>query len=383
VFPEDAPISGAPYRHQVFEIPPITPTITEYQLHHRACPACGATVRAPRPAGVPARTLGPHAQALITLLTGQYSLAKRSVATLLREVFGLPVSAAAICAAEATMSAALAAPVAVVRTAVVQAPVKNVDESGWRQRRDLDPDAPATTPLKRPWLWSATTPAATVYLIRRGRNQTVARELLGLADDALAAVDAATVTSDRAGAYNFLPLTARQLCWAHLDRDFLAISERTDSTARRIGTALLAQVDALFQAWHQYRDGTLSFPALGETLAPVRVIVAGLLREGHHADPKTKTVCHNLLQLEPALWTFLRVEGVDPTNNVAERSQRRGVMKRDRTFGTQNSAGSRYVERILTTVATCQQQGRNTLTYLTEALLAYGNGTPIPSLIPP
>ena len=380
LFPDDAPTTGNPYRHQVFELPPILPTVTEYQLAHCACPDCGRTVRAQRPAGVPALTLGPRAQALVTLLTGQYHLAKRQVATCLRDVCGLPLSAASVCAVEADVSAALAAPVAAVRTVVAQAPTKNVDESGWAQRREPDPGQPEDTPLKRGWLWSATTPDATVYLIRRRRNQTVARELLGLTTDTTD-YDA-IVTSDRHGAYNFLPLTARQICWAHLDRDFLAISERADPTAQRIGTALLAQTDALFHAWHQYRHGTISFAALGATLTPVRETVAGLLRDGHHADAKTQTVCHNLRQLEPALWTFLRVEGVEPTNNAAERSQRRGVMKRDRSFGTQTSAGSRYVERILTTVATCQQHGVNTLTYLIEALLAYGHGTPIPSLIP-
>lgn len=333
------------------------------------------------PPGLPALTLGVHAQALVTLLTGQYHLAKRQVATVLRDVFGLPLSAASVCAVEAAMSAALAAPVADVRTAVEQAISKHVDESGWRQRHDLDPGQPEDTRLKRPWLWSATTPEATVYLIRRGRNQAVARELLGIAPDATD-YDA-IVTSDRFGAYNFLPLSARQLCWAHLDRDFLAISERANPTAQQLGTALLAQVDALFHVWHQYRDGVLTFPALGEALAPVRETVADLLCDGQHADVKTQTVCRNLLQLEPALWTFLRVEGVEPTNNAAERSQRRGVMKRDHTFGTQTSAGSRYVERILTTVATCHQQGINTLTYLTAALGAYWHGTPIPSLLTP
>lgn len=379
-FDGDAPLTGHPYRHQVFEIPPITPTLTEYQLHHRTCPDCGATVRAAYPAGVPTLTLGPHVQAVVTVLTGQYHLAKQAVSRVLRDLFGIPASPATVCAVEAAMSRVLAAPVDAVRIAVEQAPIKCIDESGWRQRRDPDPDQPEAPTLKRAWLWSVTTADATVYLIRRGRNQTVAREMLGI--DADATAYDAIVTSDRAGAYTFLPLEARQICWAHLDRDFQALRERKDPTATRLGAALLTQTDLLFAAWHRYRAGTLSFAALGETLAPVRAAVLGLLREGHHADEKTKTFCHNLRELEPALWTFLRVEGVEPTNNAAERSQRRGVMKRDRTFGTQSSAGSRYVERILTTVATCQQQGGNALTYLKDALLAHLTGTAVPPLIP-
>lgn len=379
VFPDDAPTTGSPWRHQVFELPPITPIITEWQLAHRACPDCGATSRANRPAGMPALTLGPNAQALIALLTGQYHLAKRAVATLLRDVYGLPVSASSVCTVEQAMSAALDAPVAAVLAAVQQAPVKHLDESGWPQRHDPDPGQPEMTPLQRGWLWSATTPDATVYLIRRSRAQKIAKELLGVDADATA-YDAIVVT-DRHGAYNWLPLENRQLCWAHLDRDFLAISERTDPVAQRIGQALLAQADALFAGWRHYQDGTLTFADLGTTLQPVREQVAALLREGHQADAKTKTVCANLRKLEPALWTFLRVAGVDPTNNVAERSQRRGVMKRDHTFGTQTSAGSRYVERILTTVATCRQQGHNALTYLTDALVAALNNGPYPALI--
>lgn len=379
VFPDDTPTTGAPWCHQVFDLPPITPLITEYQLAHCTCPECGTTVRASRPTGVPALTLGPNAQALITLLTGQYHLAKRAVATLLRDLCGLPLSAASVCAVEQAMSAALAAPVATVQTAVQQAPVKHLDESGWPQRRETDPGQAATKPLKHAWLWSATTADATVYLIRRSRAQAVAKELLGVPPTATDYH--AVVVTDRHGAYNWLPLENRQLCWAHLDRDFLAISERSDPVAQRIGKALLLQTDHLFAAWRQYQAGNLAFSELVLQLQPVREQIATLLHVGHTADAKTKTVCANLLKLEPALWTFLRVEGVEPTNNIAERSQRRGVMKRDRTLGTQTSAGSRYVERILTTVATCRQQGKNALTYLTEALIAAWEGAPCPALL--
>ncbi len=379
VFDADAPLTGDPYRQQFFELPPIVPSITELQQEHRTCPDCGRVVRAPRPVGTPTLSLGPNAQALITLLTGQFHLSKVSVATLLSTVFGIPLSAASVIAVEQAASAALAAPVAQAMVTVQQAPIKHLDESGWPQHRELDPGAPDGMPLKHGWLWSMTTPDATIYLIRRSRAQAVARELLGVEIDDL--IYDMVVVSDRYGAYNWLPLWARQICWAHLDRDFLALSQSTNVIAQRLGAALLKQADVLWSTWQAYRTGTLSFAQLGETLAPVRATVEALLREGHHADDKTKTLCHNLRQLEPALWTFLRVEGVEPTNNAAERSQRRGVCKRDRTFGTQTSAGSRYVERILTTTATCRQQGKSALTYLTQALVAYFHKTQAPPLI--
>lgn len=381
VFPADTPVTGAPYRQQHYELPPIAPSITEVRLHHRTCADCGAVVRAPLPAGMPALTLGPQAQACITLLTGQCHLSKVTVATLMRQLFGIPLAASSVIAVEQATSAALATPVAQALATAQQAPVKYLDESGWPQRRDGDPGAPADLPLHKGWIWSMTTADATIYLIRRSRAQAVARELLGLkvGDDIFDAV----VVTDRHGAYNWLPLGARQLCWAHLDRDFKAISERAHPVAQRIGLELLQQTDLLWTAWHAYQAGTLPFADLGATLAPVRARVEQLLRDGHAADPPTKTTCHNLRQCEPALWTFLRVEGVEPTNNTAEGAQRRGVCKRDRTLGTHTSAGSRYVERILTTTATCRQQGKNPLTYLTEILVAHLSGTPAPVLIGP
>lgn len=381
VFPDDTPTTGDPYRQQHFELPPIAPIITELQLHHRTCPDCGNVVRANRPAGMPALTLGPKAQAMVTLLTGQYHLSKTAVATMMRDAFGIPLSAASVIAIEQAASAALAAPVTQAMTTAQQALIKYVDESGWRQQRGLDPGVPEGSPLKKGWLWSMTTADATIYLIRRSRAQAIARELLGveIGDDLFDTI----VGCDRYGAYNFLPVWNRQLCWSHLDRDFLALSECSNLIAQAVGKLLLKQADLLWEAWHEYKTGELTFAQLGEKLAPVRKQVDALLREGHNADKKTKTFCHNLRQLEPALWTFLRVEGVEPTNNIAERSQRRGVCKRDRTFGTQTSAGSRYVERILTTVATCRQQGKNTLTYLTEALIAYIDDASPPALISP
>ena len=380
--PPDAELTGAPYRLQHWELPLIAPQVTETRLDHCTCEHCGRVVRAALPVGMPALTLGPHVQALVTLLTGQYHLSKQSVSTLMRSVFGMPISVASVIAVEQAASAALEAPVAAVIVQAQAAPIKHLDESGWRQQRELDPGTPDGTPLKKSWIWSMTTADATIYLIRRSRAASVAHELLGF-DYTVPLTLQMVVITDRHGAYNWLPLWARQICWALLDRDFVAISERSNPVARRIGLALLAQADLLWAAWHAHRQGHMTFAELGTALTPVRAQVAQLLREGHDADKRTQTTCHNLRTLEPALWTFLRVEGVEPTNNIGERSQRRGVVKRERTGGTQTSAGSRFVERILSTAATCRQQGKNPLTYLTEAIIAYQYGRDAPALIGP
>jgi len=108
-----------------------------------------------------------------------------------------------------------------------------------------------------------------------------------------------------------------------------------------------------------------------------------LLRQGTACDhSKTAGTCRDILKREDALWTFVHVEGVEPTNNLAERQIRPNVLWRNSCFGTQSEAGSRFAERIMTVVATLKQQDRNVLAYLIEACDAANWGRPAPSLLP-
>ena len=198
----------------------------------------------------------------------------------------------------------------------------------------------------------------------------------------LGAVVRGIVGSDRWTGYNWLDPQQRQLCWAHLKRDFQAFVDRTGAPAR-IGRALLEQVEQMFSLWNRVRDSTLSWADFQTLMQPIQTRVGELLREGAAlACAKTRHTCENVLKLEVALWTFVRVEGVEPTNNSAERRLRRAVLWRRRSFGTQSEAGSRFVERVLTAVTTLRQQNRDVLDYLTEACAAAIRGDPPPSLLP-
>lgn len=396
-----------PRRHQVHELPTVQARVTEYQLHTLTCPECGAHTPAALPRGVPPGLLGPRALAFIATLTGRYHLSKRLAAALLEDAYSLPVCEATVSAAEQTVSAALAAPVAEALEAVQQASDKGIDETGWRQQRDPDPllcaweqaegrsaplppPAPAPGRLPKAWLWVAVSAVATVFLIRRSRGAKVAEELLGKKPFG-------SVHTDRWSSYNWLRAGIRQLCWAHLRRDFEQIRERGGDSAR-VGSALLAQTQYLFSLWHRYRDGPLSWRQFRKQMAPLQEAVGTLLREGAaladlSAGPqaeacgegparKTTRTCQNLLAWEASLWTFVRVRGTEPTNNRAEQAVRAAVLYRKISFGTQCSAGSRYVERVLTAVATCQQHHRTVLDYLTEAVTAHHRGERIPSLLP-
>lgn len=98
--------------------------------------------------------------------------------------------------------------------------------------------------------------------------------------------------------------------------------------------------------------------------------------------PKTAATCLELLARERARWTFVRGEGIEPTNNEAERRLRHAVLWRKSSYGTQSHRGSRFVEAILTVVSSCQQPGRNVLAYLTACCRAFYLGRVGPSLLP-
>jgi transposase len=360
------PLSGddaSPFRHQVIEIPPLKPVITEYQWHQLVCPACGATTRASWPDGVPSRTYGPRVQATGALCTGAYRLSKRTTRQMMEEVFGVPMSVGTVSQLEQATTVALAAPVEEAQTYVHEQAVAHLDETSWRQAG------------KRAWLWVAVTSWVTVFVVRMSRGGLVARELLG-------ATFAGILVTDRYSAYNWYPVRWRQLCWAHLLRDFEAMRAR-GSRSEEIGEALLAQAHQMFTWWHRVREGTLRRSTFRTYMTPLRREVERLLEAGSRCGvPKTAGACRDILKRREALWTFVQVAGVEPTNNAAERSIRPGVLWRKGSAGTQSAAGSRFVESMLTVVSTLKQQQRNVFAYLTAACEAALRREAAPSLLP-
>ena len=349
-----------PLCHQVIELPPITPEVTEYRLHRLCCPRCGTWTRATLPPGVPTGRYGPRLQAALALLTGAYRLSKRHTEELCADLLGVPISVGQVCALEQQTAVALGPVVAELRVHVRGRPA-NVDETGWRQGG------------RRCWLWVVATAAATVYHIAGSRAGKVVRDLLG-------PLHRQVVTSDRYSAYSWLPLVRRQICWAHLLRDFQAMVDRGNSGAS-VGRILLSWAECVFGWWPRVRDGTLSRATFRRYLGPVRARFREELEAGAAcACARTAAVCRELLAVEPALWTFARVEGVEPTNNTAERALRHAVCWRKTSYGTDSPTGSRFVERVLTAVATCRQQGRGVLDFLTDCCRAGGTGPP--SLLP-
>lgn len=236
---------------------------------------------------------------------------------------------------------------------------------------------------RQAWLWVAVTPLVTFFEIALTRCTQAAQNLLGENFGGI-------LTSDRHGAYNWVDLSRRQLCWAHLKREFIKISERP-GVSKELGTALVKQLELLFELWHRVRDGTLTRCEFGELVKDIRSSIKATLieAEGYQISqqektPRAKTVrtCRQLLKVEPAVWLFVTTLGVEPTNNAAERAIRPAVIWRRTSFGSQTQAGSVFVQRMLTVVTTLKSQQRNVLEFLTQALAAARENKSVPSLLP-
>src|SRR3954447_5626102 len=350
-----------PIRHQVAEVPPVRPVVDEYRLHRLTCPRCRTSTCAALPPGVPTGAFGPRLRAILSALAGGYRLGKRPIRRLAFELLGLSISVGMICRLERQSADELEAPVKELREYVREAAVAHIDETSWWQGRD------------RMWLWAAVTRWVTVFTIAPSRGADVAKDILGTEAGKV-------VISDRLKSYAWIK--RRQFCWAHLDRDFQAMVDRGGESAE-VGRLLLGHSVRLFDWWHRVRDGTMARATLRSKVAMIRFSFREDLRRGVRCGyAGTAGTCRELLAGESHLWTFVRVEGVEPTNNDAERALRHGVIYRKLSGGTDSEAGSRFVERMLSVVATCRQQDINVLDYLTRCYQASLDGKPAPSLLP-
>ena len=357
----DLPDAAPVQRHQVWDIPPIEPSITEHQMHAVCCPSCQKQVRAALPDEFRAG-YGSHATAITSLLHGRYRLSVDETSEVLEDLFELPMSTGSVVTSCERTSEALNPAYEEVSAVLPQQAIANVDETGWKQNAISH------------WLWTVVTPVATLFHINRSRGGAVWQGLLGT-------TFAGILGSDRLSAYNRHPTERRQLCWAHLKRNIRGIADRGDA-AGEWGSEMLAWVQKLFALWHAYQEGAISQATWEVALDYVKDGVWEQLEAGRQvALPKAQSLSRELMRLWDGLWVFASVEGVEPTNNAAEQALRPAVLWRKGSFGTRSEAGSRFVERILTVRETCRRQGKPLRQFVTEAVEACRRGEPAPRLL--
>ena len=351
-----------PLRHQVWELPEIKPIVTEYQLHRLPCACCGETTCAQLPEGVPCGQSGPRLIAFSGLLMAYFRQSKRRTAMFLQDLLGQPCCPSLAVKMENQVAAALESPYEELREALADQPQVHMDES------------PTKEADQKAWLWTAVAPLFAVFGIFPSRKATAIGHLLG-------ETYAGIVNCDRAKMY--WRIKHLQWCWAHLKRDFQALIDHPDRQVKRLGHDLMRQVKLVFQHWWDHRSGKISRKTFQERMVPVRAEVDGLLLRGiFSGNDRLMGMCNELYDHREWLWTFVDQEDVEPTNNTAERVLRHAVIWRKLSFGTQSARGSRFVERMLTTIETCRLQKRSVFEYLTAAVKAHLSKQPAPSLLP-
>jgi hypothetical protein len=367
-----------PLRHQVVELPEVKPLVDEHRLHQLRCPHCGEVTRASLPAEVSESGYGPRLVATVGMLSGPYRQSERQTQQAMEDFYQVEMALGTINKMRQEVSAALAGPVQDASEFAQAQPVANADETGWVQGNG-DGANPAR---RKAWLWVMVTSWVTVFQVHLNRGQAAAKQLLG--------EFVGYLITDRWTGYGWWPIDRRQLCWAHLIREFQKMVERGESS-QRIGEALLEQARHLFELWHRVRDGTLTGEGLAAAVVEIRAQVRQWLAVGaayettrgeKSARARTARTCRQLLKVEQAFWLFVRVAGVEPTNNAAERALRPAVIWRRTSLGTQSAEGSQFVARMLTVVLTLRSQHRNVLAYLTTACEAARQQLPAPSLLP-
>lgn len=351
-----------PQRHQVWDLPEIKPLVAEYQLYRGHCACCGITTQAELPAGVPKGQYGPRLAAFTGLLMGHFRQSKRRAAMFLSDLLNIPCCPAWMVKIQNSVSQSLADSYEGLRRQLCKQRQLFVDESPTKQKRE------------RAWTWVATTGKLAVFKIITSRSRQAFASFVG---------DYANIILNCDRAKMYLDANRLQWCWSHLTRDIQRLIDSSNSQIKRLGYDLMRQQRLLFEQWHRYKRREISWPQLKRVTRPIRDEFNGLLLRGKYSgNAKLKGICKGLLHYRKHLWTFLETEGLEPTNNTAERALRPSVIHRKLSFGTQSCAGSRFLERILTVSETCRLQARSAYDYLIAAVKAKFTGQSAPSLLP-
>lgn len=358
---EKVPRHG-PGRHQVAELPPTAVFYIEHRTHRLRCPGCRKRTRAIL-GTVGESAFGPGLQAAVVALTARNRISRRDMSELLGELFGVAISVGAIDQICQRSSVLLAGPHQRLTSQVLGSGAVNVDETGWFLAGE------------NRCMWTAATANAAIFRIVEDRHRDRLSELLG-------SDFAGIVTSDRWWAYDLLDPEQRQACWSHLQRDFRFHSEGL-AAQQQFGDAGLELTRCLFAAWNAYIEHH-NRRRLTREMQPIQNELRKLLEHAGNGSKRHRLhrrFANNLLKLWPALWTFITVPGVTPTNNAAERALRGPVIHRKLSHGNQSDDGERFTERSLSASVTCRLQHRSLLAYLRDLLTTHQTGGALPALL--
>ena len=355
-----------PVRHQWFELPVIKLIMEEFRCHTITC-RCGHRTTAKLPRHVAISSFGPRLHAAIAYLNVEHRVSKRGITEIFNNLFNLDLALGTTCNVASRVADACKPVAEQIKIYVVSTFNLNIDETGWKNRGD------------RRYLWTFVANICVFFLISPSRGSKVLKEVLG-------PIFGGVIGSDDHSAYSaYHKHGKRQLCWPHLIRKLKALKEGRGSPDSYIfAKNMLKETGRLFTYWHAFLEtDDCSLEQLFQATTLIRARMKKYCLKYHDSEDKAvRTRARRTLKNWPHLFTFLQVEGVEPTNNRAEQSFRHAVQWRKICFGSQSDGGERYVERILSVTRTRKMQGRNPFDFLCELMEATFKEQPIPEIIP-
>ena len=361
---QEAEANGPARRHQVTELPPIRARIIEYQRHCVTCPECGESTRADMPEEATGH-FGPQLTALVVYLTVVCRMPRRVVEALLKQALHIEISLGSTQKCWEEASQAVAPACEELEQRLKAEPVLNADETGWR-----------TNGSKR-FLWVFVAAQYIVYTVEATRGSQVLIRMLGSVFEGI-------LCSDRFSAHLKYHQGRAQFCWAHLKRNVLGVMELAkNSEVEQFCRDALAEHAKLFRLWHKLRDGRIDRSQLIARSIPIqkRLFALGERNlDSSHRD--VRNLAAALFEHLERLFAFVDYEGVEPTNNSAERALRTAVQWRKTSFGNRSAKGELATARLLTIAETCDLQKLNILAYLSAAITAHRQRQKPASLLP-
>ena len=351
-------VDANPVRSQLLELPEVKPDVTEFRKHRVAC-HCGVVTCGLPPRGTPAGLMGPRLLAFVGLLVANCHVSRRKMQALLSDVLNVDISLGALSESEAIVSDAVATPVEEARAHAMAAEVKHADGTTWYRAHIFKA------------LWVMATKAVTVFTIFEAGTIEALTAWMG---------EKGVLVSDRGSQLSFWAMKRRQICWAHLIRKFAWYAEQRGE-AGQIGLGLLGLARFLMHEWHRARDGCITRETFARNTIATRDTIEVLLRRGTHV-PAIAGSCAHILKHRDALWRFVSLPGVEPTNNHAEQELRAFVLWRKTSLGSQSVRGDRFATNLKSVIHTCRKQKRHVLSFLTEAIQAAFSKRSAPSLLP-
>ena len=354
--------SGRFGRHQIAELPPISVLLVEHRTRRLRCRCCGTRTTARLPAAIAGSVFGPRLRAAIVTLTARNRVSRRGIAELACELFGARISTGSVDAICQHASTALEDSYQGLRDWILGQDAVHVDETGWRTSGDSRA------------LWTAATSAASIFEIAEHCNREQFQALIGPFEG--------IVISDRWNGYEHLDPQRRQVCWSHIQRDFRRHSEGL-AEQKTFGEQGLELTRRVFSAWRAYQHEHHDHEQLKIEITPIQTELRQLLEPAGPNSRRTRwhrRFANNLLKVSPALWTFVTLAGVEPTNNPAERALRGPVNHRKLSHDTTSKPGERFAERAQSAAATCRLQNRSLFAHLRELITAHNRDDPFPAL---